>query len=53
MVDKLIDEIKELQANIEKEKDDELTCLLRHDVAIGQGGREISDEDIQSIFYFH
>ena len=28
MVDKLIDKIKELQANIEKEKEDELTCLL-------------------------
>lgn len=31
----------------------EAEYVIRHDVAIGQGGREISDEDIQSIFYFH
>lgn len=31
----------------------EAEYVIRHDVALGQGGREISDEDIQSIFYFH
>ena len=27
--------------------------VIRYDVALGQGGREISGEDIQSIFYLH
>lgn len=27
--------------------------VICYDIALDQGGREISDEDIQSIFYFH
>ena len=46
MVDKLIDEIKELQANIEKEKDDELTCLLMS-LAASMDGKDDSNTDEQ------
>jgi len=42
MADKLIDRIQELQMNIEKEKDDELTCLLMSLVA------SMEDEDSES-----
>lgn len=46
MVDKLIDEIKELQANIEKEKDDELTFLLMS-LAASMDDKDDSNTDEQ------
>lgn len=44
MADKLIDEIQELQGNIEKEKDDELTCLLMS-LATSMDGEDDSSTD--------